>query len=88
MRRTRPFRVAVFCLLLVAPLYAASHKSPATRIDAILSEPDLARGFWGIQVVSLSSGRVLYEHNADKLFTPASNTKLFTTCLLYTSRCV
>lgn len=79
MRRTRPFRVAVFCLLLVAPLYAASHKSPATRIDAILSEPDLARGFWGIQVVSLSSGRVLYEHNADKLFTPASNTKLFTT---------
>jgi D-alanyl-D-alanine carboxypeptidase/D-alanyl-D-alanine-endopeptidase (penicillin-binding protein 4) len=79
MRRTRPFRVAAFCLLLVAPLYAASHKSPATRIDAILSEPDLARGFWGIQVVSLSSGRVLYEHNADKLFTPASNTKLFTT---------
>jgi serine-type D-Ala-D-Ala carboxypeptidase/endopeptidase (penicillin-binding protein 4) len=79
MRRTRPFRVAAFCLLLVAPLYAASHKSPATRIDAILSEPDLARGFWGIKVVSLSSGRVLYEHNADKLFTPASNTKLFTT---------
>ena len=79
MRRTRPFRVAAFCLLLVAPLYAASHKSPATRIDAILSEPDLARGFWGIEVVSLSSGRVLYEHNADKLFTPASNTKLFTT---------
>jgi D-alanyl-D-alanine carboxypeptidase/D-alanyl-D-alanine-endopeptidase (penicillin-binding protein 4) len=79
MRRTRPFRVAAFCLLLVAPLYAASHKSAATRIDAILSEPDLARGFWGIEVVSLSSGRVLYEHNADKLFTPASNTKLFTT---------
>jgi D-alanyl-D-alanine carboxypeptidase/D-alanyl-D-alanine-endopeptidase (penicillin-binding protein 4) len=79
MRRTRPFRVAAFCLLLVAPLYAASHKSAATRIDAILSEPDLARGFWGIEVVSLGSGRVLYEHNADKLFTPASNTKLFTT---------
>jgi len=79
MRRTRPFRVAAFCLLLVAPLYAASHKSAATRIDQILSEPDLARGFWGIEVVSLSSGRVLYEHNADKLFTPASNTKLFTT---------
>jgi D-alanyl-D-alanine carboxypeptidase/D-alanyl-D-alanine-endopeptidase (penicillin-binding protein 4) len=79
MRRTRPFRVAALCLLLVAPLYAASHKSAATRIDAILSEPDLARGFWGIEVVSLTSGRVLYEHDADKLFTPASNTKLFTT---------
>ena len=40
---------------------------------------DLARGFWGIEVVSLSTGKVLYARDADKLFTPASNTKLFTT---------
>jgi D-alanyl-D-alanine carboxypeptidase/D-alanyl-D-alanine-endopeptidase (penicillin-binding protein 4) len=79
MRHRRPFRLTVLCLLLAAPLYAAPHKSLATRVDAVLSEPDLARGFWGIEVVSLSSGKVLYEHNADKLFTPASNTKLFTT---------
>src|SRR6185503_12975277 len=38
-----------------------------------------ARGFWGIEVVSLSTGKVLYARDADKLFTPASNTKLFTT---------
>ena len=43
------------------------------------SPPDLARGFWGIEVVSLSTGKVLYARDADKLFTPASNTKLFTT---------
>jgi D-alanyl-D-alanine carboxypeptidase/D-alanyl-D-alanine-endopeptidase (penicillin-binding protein 4) len=67
------------CLVLAVPLYAAPRKSVATRIDAILAEPDLARGFWGIEVVSLSTGKVLYEHNSDKLFTPASNTKLFTT---------
>jgi serine-type D-Ala-D-Ala carboxypeptidase/endopeptidase (penicillin-binding protein 4) len=34
---------------------------------------------WGILVESLEDGRVLYSHNADKYFIPASNTKLFTT---------
>jgi D-alanyl-D-alanine carboxypeptidase/D-alanyl-D-alanine-endopeptidase (penicillin-binding protein 4) len=41
--------------------------------------PDLAQGFWGIEVVSLPTGKTLYLQNGDKLFTPASNTKLFTT---------
>jgi D-alanyl-D-alanine carboxypeptidase/D-alanyl-D-alanine-endopeptidase (penicillin-binding protein 4) len=34
---------------------------------------------WGILVESLNDGTVLYSHNADKYFIPASNTKLFTT---------
>ena len=79
MRQKRLPLPIVFCLLLAAQLHAAPHKSLATRIDAVLAEPDLARGFWGIEVVSLSSGKVLYAHDADNLFTPASNTKLFTT---------
>jgi len=45
----------------------------------VLSAPDLARGFWGIEVTSLSAGKTMYALNPDKLFTPASNTKLFTT---------
>ncbi len=39
----------------------------------------MARGFWGIEIASATSGKVLYSLNATKLFTPASNTKLFTT---------
>jgi D-alanyl-D-alanine carboxypeptidase/D-alanyl-D-alanine-endopeptidase (penicillin-binding protein 4) len=39
----------------------------------------VGRGFWGIEVVSLKDGHTLYALNSDKLFTPASNTKLFTT---------
>lgn len=71
-------------LLLAASLSAAPVKPlPAEtlqdRIAAVLSASDLARGFWGIEVVSLATGGTLYSQNADKLFTPASNTKLFTT---------
>ena len=68
----------------LATLSAASPASPAvqrlqSRISAILNAPDLAHGFWGIEVISLATGEALYAQNADKLFTPASNTKLFTT---------
>ena len=58
---------------------AAQHKELAKRVDAILSRPDVARGFWGVEVEELDTGRVVYSHDADKLLTPASNTKLFTT---------
>lgn len=51
----------------------------AAGIQKLLSDPAVARSFWGIKAVTLEGGQVLYESNADKLFTPASNTKLFTT---------
>ena len=75
----RAYFAVVFCLFLFAQAQAASHAPIGKNVESLLSQPDLARGFWGIEVVSLTSGKVLYSHNADKLFTPASNTKLFTT---------
>ena len=87
-RRTTPPKllplaicISLACVLLVNPAYAAHKKPPSLQqqINAILSQPDLARGYWGIEISSLSSGKTLYSLNADKLFTPASNTKLFTT---------
>ncbi len=51
----------------------------AKKIAALMAEPNVARGFWGIHVVSLDTGKTVFELNPDKLFTPASNTKLFTT---------
>lgn len=60
---------------------AAPPRKPSldSRIQELLSDPDVARGFWGIAVASVASGQTLYSRDAGKLFTPASNTKLFTT---------
>lgn len=69
-------------MLLASAAHAASrkpHSSLKKQIEAILSQPDLARGYFGIEITSLDTGKVLYSLNADKFFTPASNTKLFTT---------
>src|SRR5690349_9960290 len=77
--RLRLLVAATLCLLLASPLEAAKKKNLEARISAVLAEPEMARGFWGIEIVSLTSGKVLFSQNADKLFTPASNTKLFTT---------
>ncbi|MEO5936980.1 MAG: D-alanyl-D-alanine carboxypeptidase, partial [Terriglobales bacterium] len=51
----------------------------AKNITALMADPKVARGFWGVHVVSLTTGKTVFELNADKLFTPASNTKMFTT---------
>ena len=40
-----------------------------------------AAAMWGIKVVSLDTGKALFEHNAGKLFSPASNSKLYTCAL-------
>ncbi len=70
-------------ILLVSLLFqVAPAQSLRERIDAALESSLGAKGaFWGVQVVSLGNGRTLYEHNPNRFFTPASNTKLFTTAL-------
>ena len=45
------------------------------RIDALLDQPPFNRVSWGVSVVD-DAGRPLYQRNADRLFVPASNTKL------------
>src|SRR5215472_8029401 len=83
MFKTRPPLVLLICCVFLASEgRAASHKSHASlkkQLETILSQPDLSRGFWGIEIRNLDSGKVLYAADSDKLFTPASNTKLFTT---------
>jgi D-alanyl-D-alanine carboxypeptidase/D-alanyl-D-alanine-endopeptidase (penicillin-binding protein 4) len=43
-----------------------------------LARPEVSRGRVGVKIVSLNTGKVVYEQDADKYFMPASNMKNFT----------
>jgi serine-type D-Ala-D-Ala carboxypeptidase/endopeptidase (penicillin-binding protein 4) len=53
----------------------------AARAEALLAEPSVSKGEWGLLIADAQTGETFYEQNADKLFIPASNLKLFTTAL-------
>lgn len=76
------FCAVIACAVLAQSSPALSHKKRVSlkkQIETVLAQPDLAHSFWGIEIASAKTGKVLYSLNPDKLFTPASNTKLFTT---------
>jgi D-alanyl-D-alanine carboxypeptidase/D-alanyl-D-alanine-endopeptidase (penicillin-binding protein 4) len=61
--------------------YATALTSPAelaTRLDRILADPALARADVGLVVQVAETGEILYEVEGEKLFVPASNTKIVT----------
>ncbi len=71
--------LSAFALLLPPATRAGRRDNPlAQRINAILHASPAGRGFWGIEVVRLSDGEILYARNSQRLFQPASNMKLFT----------
>jgi D-alanyl-D-alanine carboxypeptidase/D-alanyl-D-alanine-endopeptidase (penicillin-binding protein 4) len=69
--------------LSVAPiLYAVD--LPARIQKTLETAQWIRRGFLGLEIVDLATGKILFESNADRLFVPASNSKLFTTALALT----
>jgi D-alanyl-D-alanine carboxypeptidase/D-alanyl-D-alanine-endopeptidase (penicillin-binding protein 4) len=81
-RMSRGAAAAAAAFLLAAPLAGAREPSPPVlrrEIERIVARPALAHAWWGIEVRSLRSGRVLYARDAEKNFKPASTLKLVTT---------
>jgi len=72
-----PGRRAPFCIQL-APARAQSQSTLAQRIQKVISRPEFAHANFGIEFYSLDTGKVVYALNADKLFVPASTTKILT----------
>ena len=74
--------------LLISPSTARLSQAPPPRtpqdselgleIDRVIDESDLTQARWGVFVMSMNDGRVVYSRNSDKLFTPASNMKVYT----------
>lgn len=80
MRNART-RIAAFSLFLItgtASAWAQAPDSLDARIQKVMARPEFARSNFGIEFYDLESGKAVYALNADKLFVPASTTKLLT----------
>ncbi len=65
--------------ILTIPFAARSQDTAlAAKITAITSRPEFRHAMWGIKIYDLDAKQTLYELNANKLFFPASTTKLLT----------
>jgi len=71
----------VYCGCAHVPPAADSLPDLRTRLNAYVDQSRFAQAQWGIKVVSLASGKTVFEHNADKLMKPASNAKMYTASL-------
>ena len=58
--------------------FATGSAALASRIESVLEESE-GPARWGISVISMADGSKVYERDGDKLFTPASNMKIYTT---------
>ncbi len=69
--------VSVLVTAIVAPasLPGIRAQSLNRRVDQRLDTPPLQRNLWGV-VLTTEDGEVLFGRNAERLFMPASNTKL------------
>ena len=73
--------------LIAARAPAQSTNAPATlaelqtRLTEQAASPRFAAGMLGVKIVSLDTGKILFTNNAEKLFSPASNCKLYTVAL-------
>ncbi len=66
----------LLCLVLLVPLQAPA--SIKARLEKTLSAPCLKPATVGVRVVSLDTGKLLFERNPEKSLMPASNMKVVT----------
>ncbi len=79
--RSRPLVACALLLVLLqfvpVRVLAGAVDRWSARLEQIINGPNYKQAHWGILVVDSQTGETVYEHNADRLFIPASVTKLF-----------
>ena len=63
---------------LAAPAPKQNLSSLQSQIRQVLFRPEFRRGSIGLKIVSLDTGKTVFEQDAEKYFMPASNMKSFT----------
>jgi D-alanyl-D-alanine carboxypeptidase/D-alanyl-D-alanine-endopeptidase (penicillin-binding protein 4) len=64
-----------------APAPPATLAELRQRLAEHIGQPKYASALWGAKIVSLDTGVTVFEKNPQKLFSPASNCKLYTVAL-------
>ena len=77
-KRYRPAAILLLATFVAASAFAQSSSPLAARIQTVMSRPVFAHSNFGIEFFDVQSGEVLYALNSDKMFVPASTTKLLT----------
>jgi D-alanyl-D-alanine carboxypeptidase/D-alanyl-D-alanine-endopeptidase (penicillin-binding protein 4) len=67
----------VLCASLLSPQAARADNELAGRIEAVINRAEYRQAHWGILIVDAKTTETVYAHNPDKLFLPASTTKLY-----------
>jgi len=83
----KPFHLLLLLLVLGTPACTTTRRttSAGNFLDTLLRSPALAHHHVGLALYDPVARRMLYQHQADRYFVPASNTKLFT---FYAGLCV
>jgi len=71
--------LAVLPLVFCGSIVSAGESEFAAGIERLLETPGYRNAHWGLLITDAATGEVVYEKNADRLFAPASVTKLFST---------
>ncbi len=67
-----------FCLLVAASSCSVNKQISRKASKLLLQDSAIRQGHIGISIYEPATGKFWYEHDAEKYFVPASNTKLFT----------
>ncbi len=69
--------VGCFCLLIAISSCSVNKQISRQASKLLLKDTAIRQGHIGISIYEPASGKYWYEHDAEKYFVPASNTKLF-----------
>lgn len=75
----RTIAVAFFvCTLLATAAAGQENTALISAIQKVMDRPEYKHANFGIEFYALDTGKVVYVHDAEKLFVPASTTKILT----------